>query len=236
MNRLEAALRRLYGWPAATADIPLRVVTITVRRSRDWPRVAELLRVLQEELQLPAPAVSVAATSGFTVWLALAEGTDPAMAGAFVLALRQRALADLPDGDLALEVCPRSLPPMPAEDDATGRWSAFIDPGMGSLFVDEAGLDFQPPIDRQADLLAGLACIDAEALARALAECQPPAALPGAAAAVAAAAVTAASAGSLLGPFPGPRDFLLAVMNDASTPLALRIEAAKALLVAGEGR
>ncbi|MGI9216252.1 MAG: hypothetical protein ACR2JA_04545, partial [Hydrogenophaga sp.] len=47
------------------------------------------------------------------------------------------------------------------------------------------------------------------------------------------APVTApATTASLLGRHEDPRSFLLVVMNDATAPLALRIEAAKALLLA----
>lgn len=230
MNRLEKALQRLYGWPDASADAeatPLRALLLICHRSRNWPQISALLHVVQDDLDLPAPAVSVSGEAGFAVWFALSEAVPVGEGLAFLDGLRRRALTDMADTDLSLLPMPLpAIPPIiPACSEKTGRWSAFIDPGMGSLFVDEAGLDFAPPADRQADLLSGLQCIDGEAFRKALASLTSVPAVPG--------VLMEPASGNLSGPYAAPRDFLQAVMNDAAAPLALRIEAAKALLAAG---
>lgn len=226
MERLDAVLQRLYG--ESVSGRGRRVLLLVFRRSCDWPGVAGVVRVVQEDLALPAPAVSVSGDSGFIVWFAL-DGTVSAEAGrAFLAALRQTALIDIAESDLDLLAMPEQLPQIPACCANTGRWSAFIDPSMGSLFVDEAGLDFGPPPDRQADLLAGLACIDADSLQAALSKIAPPPNGPQ-------LALTEMTPG-LVGPYAEPEDFLRAVMNDPAVPLVFRIEAAKGLLSAAKVR
>ncbi len=81
------------------------------------------------------------------------------------------------------------------------------------MFGDEPWVDLPPVPDGQADLLSRLTSINAAdfraAAERLGAAPQPPAPQPAEA---------------------DPRGFLTRVMNDESVPLALRIEAAKALL------
>ena len=109
------------------------------------------------------------------------------------------------------------------EQSLKGRWSAFVAPDLAAVFDEEPGLDLPPNPAGQADLLSRLASTPLTDFQRALARLQP----------VAAAATAATAAGAAPAPAaPGltPRDFLLAVMNDTAVDLALRVEAAKALL------
>lgn len=228
MDRLESALQRLYGWP----DVPPRCLRVTFRRSYDWPQVAGLLRVVQDELGLPVPGVSVSGAGGYSVWFAFAEAISPADSAAFLRGLRERAMPDVRDTYLEWPPLTDSLPVIPAFNEESGRWSAFIDPGMGSLFLDESGLDFEPPRDRQADLLAGLQAIDVASFRCALAALGSSSEAGG----NVPEQSTVIAHGSLASHFDDPRVFLRAVMNDAATPLALRIEAAKALLAGDERR
>ena len=126
---------------------------------------------------------------------------------------------------------------MPAEQSgAEGHWSAFVAADLAPVFADTPWLDLPPSEDGQADLLKTLVSIKPEAFVAALVQLAPAAApdTPASPAASAPAA-TGAGAGST-GRIEDPRQFLLQVMNDASAPLAQRIEAAKALLSAPAAR
>jgi hypothetical protein len=221
MNRLQRQFDRLFGAPDASA-------VITVARSREWPALAGLISGLQEALSLPLPAVAVDGKAGFQLWLPLAEPVALETAASFLAALRRQYLGDIADTDLVLLPLaggPGSVRRIPALSAENGRWSAFIDPTMGGMFADEGGLDFEPNPDRQADQLASISPIEAADFARVLAVL------------TASDATMPASAESAsviaIGRFSEPRDFLQAVMNEPSAPLALRIEAAKALLAQG---
>lgn len=208
----------------------VRAMVLGFARRKDWPRVAALYQSLQEDLELPAPAIAACADNGYQLWLSLAEATPVPVARAFLATLCARYLTDLPP--TAITANPGStadtalLPLVPALHAASGRWSAFIDPGMGSMFIDESGLDMAPNLDRQADMLAGLRSISPAALQKAQQLLST--AADRASASPAASAHPAAE--PLAGSFNDPQSFLLAVMNDATVSLNLRIEAAAALL------
>lgn len=236
MNRLQRQFDRLFRAPDVAADNidlinsdgQVTTLVIVVARSSDWPAVAGLISGLQENLGLPLPAVAVDGKAGFQLWLSLAEPIAPQFAVRFLSALRRQYLGDIADTDLALLPLaggPSSVRCIPALSAESGRWSAFIDPTMGSMFGEESGLDFEPNPDRQADQLASISPIEPANFASALAiltasQSTPPA--------------SAESASiSTISRFSEPRDFLQAVMNEPSAPLALRIEAAKALLSYG---
>ena len=227
MDRLDAALQRLYGMSSSEQGARCSLL-IVFRRASDWPTVAEMLRVMQEDLALPLPAVSVSGESGYVVWLALDKAVSRPLGRSFLEALRRTVLADIRDGDLDFLAMPAQLFPIPACCEATGRWSAFIDPTMGSLFMDEAGLDFAPSADRQADLLGALSCIEQEALQAASVRLMP---TPEPCAQVRSAEISADDGSSA-----EASAFLRGIMNDPEVPLALRIEAAKGLLLAGKAR
>jgi len=219
MDKLTTELSRLYGQPGEP-----RALLLGFRRTADWERAASIWQAIQEELELPAPAISVSVADGYRLWLSLATPLPAPEAQAFLEALRGKYLADLAQGKLELLVGePGSLSPVPALDPASGKWSAFIDPSMGAMFVEEPGLEMAPSLDRQADMLAGLHSIGSEALRRATESLR--------AEATSEAPVAAGvSPPGLQAHFTDPRSFLLAVMNDASLAIRDRIEAAKALL------
>ena len=108
---------------------------------------------------------------------------------------------------------------MPAHQ-GDGRWSAYIDASLGSMFVDEPWLEMAPSPHKQAELLAGQASIKPDVLERALGILQP----------AATSAPAYAPTGETDGVHQEPVGFLLAIMNDAAVDTGLRIEAAKALL------
>lgn len=255
MNKLVAELQRLYLPDAVQAPgtaptaLPLpdaagrvRALVIAFRRAGDWDQVSGFWQGVQQDFELPPPAVSVGGgDAAWRVWFSLAEAVPVQQASTFLHTLCQRYLGGILPAQLALQPdaagTPPSVPMTPALDAATGRWSAFIDPGMGGLFVEEPWLELAPNPDKQAELLARLRSIEAADFQRVLALPVVPAVAPTAPEAVLAGSRPAAplsgprhEAGALNAHHDDPRAFLLAVMNDPGVSLALRIEAARALL------
>lgn len=251
MERLIAELQRLFLQPSDAAgtlpstnsrlpehglllepapDGRQRVLSIAVCRPADWEHVAAIHRGVQETLDLPAPLVSVDG-QGFRLWFSLAEPVSQERALAFLAGVLARHAPDLPaarvqinsDGNLVLP--PARLP-------GDERWTAFIDPSMGSMFLDEAWLDMPPNLDKQADLLAGFSSVQTAEFEQALAQlASGPAPAPGATVATLSddAPRTREMLG-LTGHYADPKSFLLAVMNDPQASAQQRIEAAKALM------
>ena len=220
MDKLDAELRRLHLSPAEQPQTGCQALCLAFRRAADWESVAALWHATQEELDLPASAISIDG-EGFRLWFALAEGVAAETAERFVESLRRRYLAELPDTRLQVD---RTASPPPAELVPGERWAAFIDPGLGSMFVTDPWLDMPPNRNQQAELLTTLRGIRpaevAQALERLSAPAEPAATL----------VPIPTDTLSLAGPFAHPRDFLLAVMNDPQAGSQVRVEAAKALL------
>jgi len=218
----------------------MRAMVIGVTRTGDWEILADLYRGLQEDLELPAPAISVSATTGFQLWLSLAEGVKQDEARWFVEALRANYLADIPlaklelvpGADEAAAGAANQVELVPAYCPGSGKWSAFIDPSMGGMFVDESGLDMAPNMERQADMLAAVRSIKAAEFRRACERLAPPAAMAPVSGELAQAPAAGRRHATLdIGShFTDPKAFLLAVMNDPSATAGQRIKAAKALL------
>jgi hypothetical protein len=152
------------------------------------------------------------------------------------------------------------LPPLQTSHEVSDeRWSAFVAPDLAPVFADTPWLDTPPSPEGQADLLSRLRSISADEWQVARTElglndrpetapaapaaqaaqgpaAQPQTAAPGPHLAEQAARPgepVSAVAASPLHPEVGPTDpraFLQTLMNDPSVALALRIEAAKALL------
>lgn len=226
MERLTAELQRLYGLPHApgqTGNGHGRALVIVFERPADWPSIAALSQALEDDLGLPAPALSVDG-QGFRLWLALDAPLADADKAAFRNLLRERYLQSLPEAHWHLADEP-ILPLPPQQLGAAERWTAFIDPGMGALFAEDAWLDLPPGADRQADLLVPLRPLKPADMARLRREFSPPA-KPNSRI----VAVNPQNSPEIAGPFNDPRDFLRAVMNDPGVDLAQRIAAATALL------
>lgn len=247
-DRLATERRRLFLLPDQPADLPLtedgrcRTLFLEIVRNADWEALARLLAGIQDELQLPLPALSVNATGGYRAWFSLREAVSPSDGLAFLDGLRRRYLGDLPAGRVIAEFPQGALPDLPCLDAESERWSAFIDPGMGAMFRDEPGLDIPPGRDRQADLLIGVRSLAAADFRRALKELGlppvsevTPAVLP--------TAARAGEAGQHAAPPPAgwqnvgttysqPQAFLLAVMNDPTASAEHRLRAAEILMQA----
>jgi hypothetical protein len=215
MNRLPAELHRLFDLPAGPAGAGVRAMVLELARPADWEALAAVWRGVQADLELPAPAIAVNGRDGYQLWFSLAEPVAAPQAQAFLAALRERYLGTiaaarvgitLPAGDV--------LPPL---QQPSGHWSAFVAPDLAPVFADEPWLDTPPNAEGQADLLARLQRIKRADFEATLGRLGP-------------ATAPAAPAPRTTAATQDPRSFLLAVMNDESVALGLRIEAAKALL------
>ncbi len=216
MDKLDSELQRLHFLPADEQ----RALGMRFLRATDWPAIATLCQAMQEELDLPAPVVSIDG-QGYQLWFSLAEAIDAGQATSFLDGLSARYLAGIPESCRQFGL-PDARTPAPLADGE--RWAAFIDPGMGSMFVSEPWLEMAPNRNQQADLLTAFKSIRAADLAHALSLLQPanlaqqPAVPPEAA--------TLPTSGT----FTSPKQFLLAVMNDPRASAEQRLQAAKALL------
>lgn len=237
-----------------SSDSMVRAMIVSFERATDWERVASLYQAIQEELDLPAPALSVSGRKGYCLWFSLAEPLPVAQTQVFLDTLCRRYLSDLPV--TRLECRPDTDQPgfreqavmklVPARHSVSGKWSAFIDPSLGSMFIDESGLEMAPILDRQANLLAGLESIKTEDFQRALNILQAPvesdanASLAPVERPIVLQSEVATQSGIDVGQrgsklrlgnsYTDPKNFLLAVMNDSSASAGQRIKAAKALL------
>lgn len=153
-----------------------RALMIPFRKARGadseahWLRLCEVANLLQADLGLPAPAVSISGGDAYYLWLSLATPVPAERAQLFLERLRD---AHFPEIELAPDAvrAPVALPP--CLHPRTGKWAAFIHPGMGASFADEPGLDMMPPANGQAAFLEGLESIDAEEFERVFAELAP---------------------------------------------------------------
>lgn len=233
MKRLHTELQRLYLCPPVegqdtvdesrllTANGLTRALVLGLAQPGDWDALSRVWQGAQADLELPAPAIAVCGAEGYQLWFSLVQAVSVAQAQAFLELLRVRYLGTVAPRRIALWPSRAGhARPVPALQADTGQWSAFVSADLAAVFADDPSLDLPPGEDNQADLLARLKSIKPAEFDAALQRLQP-----------AAAPVTASEASAATtAQRQTPREFLLAVMNDASVPLALRIEAAKALL------
>lgn len=135
-----------------------------------WTRLCEVAHALQANYGFPAPGVSISAASGFRLWLSFEVPVPASEAQQFLERLRDLAFPDLV---VAPDAATRPVELPPCRNPDTGRWAAFIHPGMGASFVDEPGLDMAPPAPAQAAFLEQLETIDPQQFRAALAALQP---------------------------------------------------------------
>lgn len=148
-----------------SGDGQTRAMMIPFRKTKGlegdahWLRLCEVANTLQETLGLPAPAVSISGGDAYYLWLSLAEPVPADQAQTFLERLRD---AYFPEIELDTDAvrAPIALPP--CLHPRTGKWAAFIHPGMGASFADEPGLDLAPPPLGQAAFLEGLESIGKE--------------------------------------------------------------------------
>jgi hypothetical protein len=184
MDKLIAELTRLYLAPEAvtrdalaahiagkttlaikltTADGLTRALAIPFRKvfgdgeSGHWDRLCVVANALQADLGLPAPAVSIDGASAYRLWLSLETPVPATEAQDFLALLRQTYFKETelaPDAATAPVYLPPCLNPR------SGKWAAFIHPGMGASFAEESGLEVAPPLGAQVGFLEALDSID----------------------------------------------------------------------------
>jgi hypothetical protein len=204
-----------------------------------WTELATVWRGVQADFDLPAPAIAVDGMAGCQLWFRLARPVPLEEARAVLAALCARWLAQVPPA--AITLAPPAELAAPPREVAPGRWSAWVAADLAPLFADEPWLDHPPGAQAQAELWTRSTPVSPEAWAALRARLLPSApsapSAPAAGAAVALAVPapapgTAAAAAAAAEGDADARAFLRSVMRDPAAPLALRIEAAKALLVA----
>ena len=243
MNRLQQEMRRLYA-PQADGRLDLdletlglingqgrvRAMVLELARPADWAALSAVWGGVQADLALPAPAIAVNGTDGCQLWFSLLESVPAPRAAKFLAALKHRYLGDIAPGrvamlpvlDAASARQPLHARPVPALQGSSGLWSAFVASDLVPMFSEEPWLDVPPNPDGQAQLLAPLKSISPAEFELALQRLSLPA--------VPAAPGLASNTPGKAAASPDPKRFLLDVMNNDSLDLALRVEAAKALL------
>lgn len=240
MQRLPVELDRLYATPAGTDAGLVRAMVFEVLQPVAWDALSEVWHGVQVELELPAPAIAVSGTDGLQLWFSLEAPLPAGAAHDFLEALRLRFLPHVAPARVRLWPDPARPEPGPMRVPTlftdTGNWSAFVAPDLAPLFTDTPWLDIEPGDEGQATLLRSLQSIKPAAFdaARAAMRASAPHALAPAPTPAHAPAPAPAPAREAAAPSQAsddePRRFLLRVMNDDSVEMALRIEAAKALL------
>jgi hypothetical protein len=180
MEKLIAELSRLYLAPEAvtrealaqhilgkttlaikltTADDLTRALAVTFRKAfgdgetGHWDRLCKVANALQADLGLPAPAVSIDGASAYRLWLSLETPVAASVAQDFLELLR---LAYFPELELAPDAATAPVYLPPCLNPRSGKWAAFIHPGMGASFAEESGLEMAPPLGAQVGFLEGL--------------------------------------------------------------------------------
>lgn len=182
----------------ATDDGLTRALVIPFHKLADgeetqhWRLLCDVANALQVQLGFPAPAVSISGADGYGLWLSLAAPVPTALAQQFLERLRVAyfpGMALRPDAAFAAVELP------PCLHQGSGKWAAFIHPGLGASFAGEAGLEMAPPFAGQSALLEGLRSISPAQFQEAMTNLQQ---APDGAPAVAAPACIPAPAGLLL--------------------------------------
>jgi hypothetical protein len=259
MNRLQSELHRLYfplskagaeagTQPSALIDTSgkVRAMVMELRGPPGWDALSRVWQGVQAELGLPAPAIAVSGIDGLQLWFSVAEPIAVAQAHAFLDRLRQRFLSDVEPGRVRLmpaldaSALRQELhaAPVPALQES-GNWSAFLAPDLVPIFADTPWLDTPPNEEGQASLLRGIEVMQKSAFDAACQKLGPAAPASQSPEAVSVSAdkpLAKLRARDPLEPADSGAEakrFLLQVMNDDTVALALRIEAARALLFVG---
>ncbi len=258
MSRLTSELQRLYApagqdWPAQGQPALLddgqctRTLLIEMQCPLDWGVLARLGVAVQADLGLPVPALAVNGRDAYQMWFSLNTSVPVPQACAFLAGLHKRYLAEVPASRIRTWPTPdagtvervHQAPSLPPMQMPSGDWSAFVTPDLAPMFTDTPWLDIAPRLDGQAEVLSGLQSISAQDFAHALGLLtSQPVSSPTANEPVPAEKATEPTAKQrglddsdrYAEVVTDPRRFLMAVMADGQAPLALRIEAAKALL------
>ena len=225
MNRLQSELSRLYLLPHAertgSAEGGVRAMILELASPADWTELSKVWRGVQTDLGLPAPAIAVSGGDGMQLWFSLEVPVRLDRAAAFLARMAAQYLSGIAADRLRLMPAATgesfSVPLIPRQLPASGNWSAFVAPDLAAVFVETPWLDVEPSIEGQGELLGRLACIKAADFDAVLRRLSPPAERRPTEAVHPASDID-------------PKRFLQQVLNDESIDLALRIQAASALV------
>ncbi len=221
-------------------DDAVRALVLELGSPADWKVLSAVWYGVQSELELPAPAIAVSGTDSLQLWFSLSEAVNLALARRFLSGLQHKFLHAVapkrlhmyPPGDGPEHVTYQHTTLVPARQESTGYWSAFVSPDLAAVFGEEPWLDLAPNPDQQADILSKLRTTQPEQLRAALDRLKPQHDVDALSPPKSTKHLPASSEVDVE---PGvravtPREFLMGVMNDPAYPLHDRIEAAKALL------
>ena len=232
MNKLQSQFQRLYcsdesdlgEGPLIDQHGRVRALVVELAKPADWDTLSILWRGVQADLDLCAPAIAVSGSDGLQLWFSLVEPVSIDLARAFLQSLCTRYLPDVAASRMRLMPADGAQC-VPALHERSGYWSAFVTAELAPLFADTPWIDSQPSSDGQAGVLSRLLSIAPPAFAAALRQLGLDTAVTGASALTTKTELVVEPAR-----YTDAKRFLQHIMNDDSVPLALRIEAAKALL------
>lgn len=238
LNRLAREYQRLFVStqpPKPGGEVCARALVLGVTGPSAWQALAAAWRGAQTDLELPAAAIAVNGTDGLQLWFSLADAVEAARGLAVLDGLRRRYLRDVPLHRVTMQVEPEpaGIPKVVSGcASRESRWSAFVAADLAPIFEETPWLDMQPTDDGQAELLSRVSSITPAELQTALQRLQvpEPSVSDRAPASVPAGGDAHVSAAAVQAFHPEAAAFLLQLMRDADAPLALRVEAAKALL------
>lgn len=238
MNAFLSEFARLYSHnpqsvdpssPPTETDGLARCAVLELARPADWRALGAVWQGVQADLGLPAPAIAINGSDGYQLWFSWQQTLPTEEAAQFVQLLCQRYLPAIAAQRLRCFPGTLDLAPQAVRQVRDEQWSAFIAPDLAAVFADEPWLNRDPGQEAQAQLLARLESMRAQDYAKALQSLQPPP-LAQTPSAITAPVAIAPSSGNTHYPTETPAAFLQAVMQDAGAPLALRVQAATALL------
>lgn len=223
----------------------VRALVMEVKSPADWRVLSVVWSGVQTEFEWPAPAISVSGIDGIQIWFSFSEPMYGSQAITLLNELRRKFLNSVsplklrmfPCEEDALNSTYRHAMLVPALQENSGNWSAFVSQDLAAIFADEPWLDLPPNFDQQADILSKLQSVKPEQLNTALALLNADSGferqsrheeLVDAKTSFVDKSSTPSTLTAELAQ--SPKEFLLWVMNDPKNALKDRIEAAKALL------
>lgn len=241
MNRLQSELDRLYGLGPNVNDGPaagvgkeglqrgIRAMVLEVALPAGWEQLSAVWRGVQSDLELSAPGIAVSGADGLQLWFSFASPISSSARAGFLQGLRERYLPNLAPRHVRVFAEAVEIPVAPPVEISPQRWSAFVTSDLASVFEETPWLDLPPGDEGQATILRALEPIRQVALESALKKLGTVEDETDRES-IAANRVASEAARSSEPSDTDPARFLTGVMNDKTVPLALRIEAAKALL------
>lgn len=172
MKNLTTELNRLYFVSDAqqpgeatmrSRDGSVKAMVLELSGPADWRVLSAVWHGVQQDLDLPAPAIAVSGSNGLQLWFSIDESAPVIHAIGFLKMLvlkylggvaRNRINCFPAEGEMPGTVVHASQ--VPEQQGLSGNWSAFIHPDLASIFGSEPWLDVQPNPEAQAEILRRL--------------------------------------------------------------------------------